>query len=91
MHRCPCKDILTFLLRHQLERLRKKNWNFKTPFTHGLRYFLAKTRKSKLKYIKNGLNNMLSDLSKSALKMALEDLQKNIAKKYEKHEIVRLR
>ena len=33
---------------------------------------------------------MLSDVSKSAFKMALEDPQKNIAKKYEKPEIVRL-
>ena len=33
---------------------------------------------------------MLSDLSKSAYKMASEEPQKNIAKKYEKHEIVRL-
>ena len=33
---------------------------------------------------------MLSDSSKSAFKMALEDPQKNIAKKYEKHEIVQL-
>ena len=31
---------------------------------------------------------MLSDSSKSAIKMALEDPQKNIAKKYEIHEIV---
>ena len=31
---------------------------------------------------------MLSDLSQNALKMASEDTQKNIAKKYEKHEIV---
>ena len=36
------------------ERLRKKNWNFKTPFTHGLRHFSAKTQKSKFKSIKNG-------------------------------------
>ena len=33
---------------------------------------------------------MLSDSSKNASKMALEDLQKNIAKKYKKHEIGRL-
>ena len=34
---------------------------------------------------------MLSDSSKSACKMASEDPQKNIAKKYKKkHEIVRL-
>ena len=33
---------------------------------------------------------MLSDSSKSAFKMTSEDSQKNIAKKYEKHEIVRL-
>jgi hypothetical protein len=33
---------------------------------------------------------MLSDSSKSAFKMASEDSPKNIAKKYEKHEIVRL-
>ena len=33
---------------------------------------------------------MPSDLSKSAFKMASEDPQKNIAKKYEKHEIVGL-
>ena len=33
---------------------------------------------------------MLSDLSKNAFKMASEDPQKNMAKKYEKHEIVRL-
>ena len=33
---------------------------------------------------------MLSDSSKSAFKMALADPQKNIAKKYEKHDIVRL-
>ena len=33
---------------------------------------------------------MLSDLSKSASKMALEDPQKNIVKKYMKQEIVRL-
>ena len=33
---------------------------------------------------------MLADLSKSAFKMAWEDPQKNIAKKYKKHEIVRL-
>ena len=31
---------------------------------------------------------MLSDSWKSAFKMASEDPQKNIAKKYEKHEIV---
>ena len=31
---------------------------------------------------------MLSDLSKSAFKMASEDPQQNIAKKYKKHEIV---
>ena len=33
---------------------------------------------------------MLSDLSKKDFKMASEDPQKNMAKKYEKHEIVRL-
>ena len=33
---------------------------------------------------------MLSDVSKSAFKMALEEPQINIAKKYKKHEIVRL-
>ena len=33
---------------------------------------------------------MLSDSSKSACKMASEDPKKNIAKKYKKHEIVRL-
>ena len=33
---------------------------------------------------------MLSDLWKSAFKMASEDPQKNIAKKYKKHGIVRL-
>ena len=33
---------------------------------------------------------MLSDLSKSAFKMASEDPQNIIAKKYNKHEIVRL-
>ena len=33
---------------------------------------------------------MLSDLLKSACKMASEDPQKNIAKKYKKHEIVLL-
>ena len=33
---------------------------------------------------------MLSDSWKSAFKMALEDPQKNIAKQYEKNEIVRL-
>ena len=33
---------------------------------------------------------MLLDWWKSAFKMASEDLQKNIAKKYEKHEIIRL-
>ena len=32
---------------------------------------------------------MLSDSPKSARKMASEDPQKNIAKNYEKHEIVR--
>ena len=33
-------DILTQKpARTFLERLRKKNWNFKTPFTHGLRQF----------------------------------------------------
>ena len=34
-------------------------------------------------YKKNGLH-LLSDLSKSAFKMASEDSQKNIAKKYKK-------
>ena len=33
---------------------------------------------------------MLSDLSKSAFKIASEDRQKNIDKKYKKHEIVQL-
>ena len=33
---------------------------------------------------------MLSDSSKSACKMASEEPQKNIAKKYKKYEIVRL-
>ena len=33
---------------------------------------------------------MPSDSSKKAFKMASEDPQKNIAKKYKKHEIVRL-
>ena len=33
---------------------------------------------------------MLSDSSKNAFKMAAEDPQKDIAKKYEEHEIVRL-
>ena len=32
---------------------------------------------------------MVSDSSKNAFKMASEDPQKNIAKKYKKHEIVR--
>ena len=31
---------------------------------------------------------MLSDSSKNALKMASEDPQKNIPKKYKKHEII---
>ena len=33
---------------------------------------------------------MLPDSSKIACKMALEDPHKNIAKKYKKHEIVRI-
>ena len=33
---------------------------------------------------------MLSELSKIAFKIASEDPQKNIAKKYKKHEIVRI-
>ena len=33
---------------------------------------------------------MLSDSSKSAFKKASEDPQKNIAKKYKEHEIVRI-
>ena len=33
---------------------------------------------------------MLSDLSKSSFKMASEEPQKNIAKKYKKYEIVRI-
>ena len=33
---------------------------------------------------------MLSDLWKNAFKMALEEPQKNIAKKYQKHEIVHI-
>ena len=33
---------------------------------------------------------MLSDSSKSAFKMASKDTKKNMAKKYKKHEIVRL-
>ena len=33
---------------------------------------------------------MLSDSSKSGFKTALEDPEKNISKKYKKHEIVRL-
>ena len=70
-------DVLTpTTARTLLERLRKKNWNFRTPFTHGLRHFWDKTPKSKYKFIKNSLNNMLSDLSKSAFKMASEDPQK---------------
>ena len=40
--------------------------------------------------MKNGLNIRLSDSWKNAIKMALEDPQKNIVKKYKKHEIVRL-
>ena len=40
--------------------------------------------------MKKRLNIMLLDSSKSAFKMASEDLQINIAKKYEKHEIVQL-
>ena len=71
-------DVLTLTPdRTLLERLRKKKWKFKMPFTHGLRHFWAKTPKSKLKLKKNGLDNMLSDLSKSAFKMASEDPKKN--------------
>ena len=33
---------------------------------------------------------MISDWWKSAFKMSLEDPQKNIAKKYENHEIVQI-
>ena len=33
---------------------------------------------------------MVSDLSKSAFKMAYKDPQRNIAKKYKNHEIFRL-
>ena len=55
--------------------------NLKTPFTHDLRHFWAKTLKSKFKFLKNGFNNMLLDSSKNAFKMASEDPQKNIAKK----------
>ena len=43
-----------------------------------------------MKVKKNGLNKMFLDWSKSAFKMTSEDPQKNIAKKYKKHEIVRL-
>ena len=70
--------------------MKEENWNFKTPLTHGLRHFWAKTLKSKWKLIKKGLDFMLSDSQKSAFKMASEYPQKIIAKKYEKHEIVRL-
>ena len=45
-------------------------------FTHGLEHFWAKTPKSKLKFIKNGLNIMLSDSWKSAFKMASEKVRK---------------
>ena len=43
-HRCPYKDILMFLLRHQLG-LYQRDWGrkflicFKTPFTHSLGHF----------------------------------------------------
>ena len=74
-------DVLTITpARTLLERLRKKNWNLKTPFTHGLRHFWSKTPKSKFKSIKKGFNNMFSDLSKSVFKMASEDLQKILLK-----------
>ena len=75
-------DILTQTLAMTLlERLGKKNWNSKTPFKHGLGHFLAKTPKSKFNFINNNLNNMLSNSSKSAFKIASEDPKKNIAKK----------
>ena len=38
------------------------------------------TQKSKLRFMKNGFNNMLSDSSKNAFKMALEDPQKILLK-----------
>ena len=63
-----------------LERLRKKNWNLKTPFTHGLRHFWAKNQKSKLKFIKKSLSFMPSDSWKSAFKMVSEDPQKILLK-----------
>ena len=75
-------DVLTLTpAGNLLKRLKKKIFSFKTPFTYGLRHFWAKNLKSKLKFIKNGWNIMLSDSGKSAFKMAMEDLQKNIAKK----------
>ena len=58
----------------------ERDWNFKTPFTHGLRHLWAKTPKSKLKFINNGLNIMLSDGWKSAFEMASEDPKKILLK-----------
>ena len=63
-----------------LERLWTKNWNVKTPFTHGLRHFWAKTPKSKKKKLKKGFNIMLSDSWKSAFKMTSEDAKKILQK-----------
>ena len=44
--------------------------------------FELRPQNQNFKFIKNCLNNMLSDSSKSACKMASEDPQKNITKKY---------
>ena len=54
-------DILTLKpARNLLERLRKKNWNYKSPFTYILRHFGAYNPKSISKFMKNGLNSMLT-------------------------------
>ena len=67
-----------------LERLRKKNGNFKTPSTHGLRHFELKP-KIKIKFYQKRLKYYDFRFMKKFPKNSLGRPSKNIAKKYKKN------
>ena len=72
-----------------LERFRSKSYDFNTQFTHVSRHPGTYSMKPKLKFRKNCLNKKVSDSwEKNTDTLPLKTLQKNITKKYQKHEIV---
>ena len=81
-HKCPCKDILTYLLCISWDftrEIEEETLEFKDIIYKCLRHFWAKNPKWKKNSI-NGLYTILSDSWKNAFKVAAEDPQTKLLK-----------